>query len=315
MTAFIGLVILIVISVSLISYSFISSKNSRRDMVTRRLTNQNLPNSRNKISQQQDPAARWFKEKAAPILAKPVKPKSAEEQSNLKIKLANAGFRKENIAVTFLASKSVCGAIMLVLALVGTISAEMPIQKIFGFAAFAGGLGFMLPDAWLYLTIKTRQEKLTYALPDCLDLMVVSVEAGLGLDAAMMKVSQEMGKVHPELSEEFMLVNMEIQMGLTRSDALQNIAIRTGVPAIRSLSAILVQAEKFGTSIATALRTHAEGLRTKRRQEAEERAAKTAVKLVLPLILFIFPAIFVVLAGPAVLKLFEVLSSGALQGM
>jgi len=144
--------------------------------------------------------------------------------------------------------------------------------------------------------------------------MVVSVEAGLGLDAALLKVSQEMGKVHVELSEEFMLVNREIQMGLTRADALQNIAIRTGLPEIKSLAAMLVQAEKFGTSIASALRTHAETQRTKRRQEAEERAAKTAVKLVLPLILFIFPAIFVVLAGPAVLKLWEVLSSGILQG-
>jgi tight adherence protein C len=314
MTAFIGLVVLIVISVSLISYSFISSKNQQRDVVARRLNEQASTGTKNKTSQQEDPAARWFKEKAAPILAKPVKPKSAEEQSNLKIKLANAGFRKENVAMTFLASKSVCGAALLILALFATISSGSPIQKIFGCAAFAAGLGFMLPDGWLYMAIKGRQEKITYALPDCLDLMVVSVEAGLGLDAAMMKVSQEMGKVHPELAEEFMLVNMEIQMGLTRADALQNIAIRTGVPAIRSLSAILVQAEKFGTSIATALRTHAEGLRTKRRQEAEERAAKTAVKLVLPLILFIFPAIFVVLAGPAVLKLFSVLSSGILQG-
>jgi tight adherence protein C len=315
MTVFIGLAILIVVSVSLISYSFIGSRNQQRDVVARRLSDQTQPNTRSKTIQQDDTATRWFKEKAAPILAKPVKPKSAEEQSNLKIKLANAGFRKENVPMTFLACKSIFGVGLLILTLVFTISSGMPIQKIFGFAAFAGGLGFMLPDGWLYLTIKGRQEKLTYALPDCLDLMVVSVEAGLGLDAAMMKVSQEMGKVHPELAEEFMLVNMEIQMGLTRSDALSNIAIRTGVPAIRSLSAILVQAEKFGTSIASALRTHAEGLRTKRRQEAEERAAKTAVKLVLPLILFIFPAIFVVLAGPAVLKLFQVLSSGVLQGM
>jgi len=186
--------------------------------------------------------------------------------------------------------------------------------KVFGSAAFAAGLGFMLPDIWLYLTAKSRGEKITHGLPDCLDLMVVSVEAGLGLDAALIRVSQEMGKVHAEMAEEFMLVNMEIQMGLTRADALQNLALRTGVSELKSLSAILIQAEKFGTSIATALRSHAESLRTKRRQQAEERAAKTAVKLTLPLILFIFPTIFVVLAGPAVLKLFQVLGNGSLSG-
>ena len=142
--------------------------------------------------------------------------------------------------------------------------------------------------------------------------MVVSVEAGLGLDAALLRVSNEMGKVHPELAEEFMLVNMEIQMGLSRAEALTNLAIRTGVPSLKSLSAMLIQAEKFGTSIAKALRTHADTLRVKRRQEAEERAAKTAVKLILPLILFIFPAIFIVLAGPAVMKLWDVLTSGIL---
>jgi len=312
MSVFIGLVVMVMISISLISYSFITTKNQQRDIISRRLKDQK--NSQKTKNQQNDLAARWFKEKAAPILAKPVAPKSASEQSNLKIRLANAGFRKEKAAVPFLSSKTICAVTLMLGTLVTMWAGEHTIQKIFGAALFAGASGFLLPDLWLYLATKPRQEHIVHGLPDCLDLMVVSVEAGLALDAALIKVSQEMGKVHKELSEEFMLVTMEIQMGLTRADALMNIAIRTGVPELKSLAAILVQAEKFGTSVATALRTHAETLRTKRRQEAEERAAKTAVKLIMPLLFFIFPAIFVVLAGPAALRLIDVLSSGVLQG-
>ncbi len=313
MSTIIGISVLLVVSVSLMVYSFVSGKAQQRDALNRRLRQNTDPTIKTRV-QQEDITTRWFKEKAAPLLARPVGPKSASDQSNLKIKLANAGLRKENTATIFLASKTIGGVVLLIGALVMTITQGSSPQKIFGAAAFAGGLGFLLPDIWLYLAAKSRGEKITMALPDCLDLMVVSVEAGLGLDAALIRVSQEMGKVHPELSDEFMVVNMEIQMGLTRADALQNLAIRSGVPELKSLSAILIQAEKFGTSIATALRTHAESLRTKRRQQAEERAAKTAVKLVLPLILFIFPAIFVVLAGPAVLKLFQVLGNGVLTG-
>jgi tight adherence protein C len=313
MTLLIGIIALVIVSVSLISYSFIGTKAQQRELLSRRL-NGDLPNGKTKNSPQEDAAAKWFKEKAAPMLAKPVTPKSIEEQSNLKIKLANAGYRQDNLAMTFLASKTILGIIALVVSLIFTMSAGMAVQKIFGISAFAGGLAFLLPDVWLCLAASERKTKIRYGLPDCLDLMVVSVEAGLGLDAALLKVSQEMNKVHPELAEEFMLVNREIQMGLTRADALTNIAIRTGVPELKSLAAILIQAEKFGTSIATALRSHADTMRTKRRQEAEERAAKTAVKLTLPLILFIFPAIFVVLAGPAMLKLVEVLTSGVLKG-
>ncbi len=311
MLAIIGMGILIAISFGLITYSFITTRASQRELVSRRLKGDKGAQEDKKKSEN-TATAKWFKEKAAPILAKPVKPKSASEQSNLKIKLANAGFRKESAPVIFLASKTALGLGLLILTLITSLSAGYPAKKIFSIVAFAAGFGFMLPDLWIYLTAKSRAEEIRHGLPDCLDLMVVSVEAGLGLDAALLRVSSEMGKVHPELAEEFMLVNMEIQMGLSRAEALRNLAIRTGVPEIKSLSAMLIQAEKFGTSIAKALRTHADTLRVKRRQEAEERAAKTAVKLILPLILFIFPAIFIVLAGPAVMKLWDVLTSGIL---
>ena len=182
-------------------------------------------------------------------------------------------------------------------------------RNILGLTVFAGALGLMLPNLWLALAIKSRKEKIRHGMPDSLDLMVVTIEAGLGLDAALRRVSEEIKTVHPELSEELVLASLETQMGLSRAESLNNLALRTDVSEMKSLTAILIQAERFGTSIAQAVRTHADSMRVKRSQQAEERAAKTAVKLILPLILFIFPALFVVLAGPAMMKLFETLSS------
>jgi tight adherence protein C len=157
---------------------------------------------------------------------------------------------------------------------------------------------------------KQRAEKIRNGLPDSLDLMVISVEAGLGLDAAIQRVGEEMRRVHPELSEEMTIATLETQMGVPRSEALTNLAARTAVPEMKSLVAVVTQAEKFGTSIAKALRTQADSLRIKRRLRAEERAQKTSVKLMLPLILFIFPAMFIVLLGPAMLQIMRVFLKG-----
>lgn len=304
--------VMVVVSLTLISYSVVASRSQQRELVSRRL--RDAKTAIGKQKGEKTLAGRWFKEKAAPVLAKPAKPKSASEQSTLRLKLANAGIRNENTPTLFLASKSALGLTLGVLVLLASASSGHDGQKIFGMTVFAAGCGFMLPDLWLRLAISSRAEKITHGLPDCLDLMVISVEAGLGLDAALQRVSQEMNTVHPELAEEFTLTTMEVQMGIARGEALKNLAGRAAVPEIKSLTAMLIQAEKFGTSIANALRIHSDTLRTKRRQQAEERAAKTAVKLILPLILFIFPAIFVVLAGPAVLKLAETLTSGVLTG-
>jgi len=307
-----GIVILTVISVTLISYSVVSLRLQQRELLQRRMKETTAAPT--KPARQETSAGKWFKEKAAPMLAKPVKLKSTSDQSNLRIKLARAGLRREGTPTIFLASKSVFAAVLATFALIASLGSGHPTERIFGIVAFAAGAGFMLPDLWLKLAQKSRAEQLTRGLPDCLDLLVVSVEAGLGLDAAFSRVSQEMSRVHRELAEEFTLTTMETQMGIARSEALENLALRTGVPELKSLTAILIQAERFGTSIANALRVHADTLRTKRRQAAEEKAAKTAVKLILPLILFIFPAIFVVLAGPAVLKLWQTLSGGVLTG-
>ena len=199
-----------------------------------------------------------------------------------------------------------CG---LILSLVAGFASHLALPMALGLGAFCTGAGMMLPDLWLALMTSGRKTKIRYGLPDTLDLLVVSVESGLALDGAIKRVGEEMAPVHPELSEEMRIATMECQMGLPRGEALENMARRSGVDEVRSLVSIITQAEKFGTSVAKALRNQAESLRTKRRQQAEERAQKTAVKLMIPLVLFIFPAMFVVLGGPAVLNVVKQMKS------
>ena len=180
-----------------------------------------------------------------------------------------------------------------------------------GFVLIGAAVGFMLPNTWLGMAVSKRQGQIRQALPDCLDLMVISVESGLGLDAAMQRVSDEMHRVHPTLAGEFQLVTRETQMGIPRSESMTNCSKRTGVEEVQSLVAIINQAERFGSSVARALRNQSAALRVKRRQAAEEKAQKTAVKLMAPLIMFIFPAIMVVIGGPAMLKMYDVLINGS----
>ena len=162
---------------------------------------------------------------------------------------------------------------------------------------------FYLPDVVVGYLGNRRKQAIFHSLPDALDLLVVCVEAGLGLDHAMRKVSDEMKRTHPVLSEEFALTNFHLQMGRPRAEALHELGVRTGVSDLRSLAAVLIQADKFGSSIAQALRVQSDSMRIRRRQLAEEKAAKTAVKLLFPLVLFIFPGIFVVLVGPAAIAM------------
>jgi tight adherence protein C len=173
-------------------------------------------------------------------------------------------------------------------------------------ATFA--VGYLLPDMWLTWRVSVRQRKLRKALPDALDLLVICVEAGLGLDQALMKVSQDMRIAHPELSEELQFVNLEMRIGKTRIDALRELARRTGLDDIKSLVAMLIQTERFGTSIAQSLRVYSDDMRLKRRQRAEEMSAKTSVKMVPALVFFIFPALMVVILGPAIITLMHQLS-------
>ena len=174
----------------------------------------------------------------------------------------------------------------------------------------AGLLGFMLPDFWLTSKVRRRQHRIRLGLPDALDLLVVCVEAGLALDQALLRVSQELSIAHPELCEEISVVNAEMRLGKTRLEALRDLSSRTGVEDIQSLVAMLIQTERFGTSVAQSLRVHSDTLRMKRRQRAEEAAAKVAVKMVPVLVFLIFPALYVVILGPAVITLVRQLGSG-----
>ncbi len=171
--------------------------------------------------------------------------------------------------------------------------------------AFATLGGYLLPEFWLTSRVRRRQQILRLSLPDCLDLLVVCVEAGLALDQAFLRVTQELRIAHPELCEELDLVNAEIRIGRTRIEALHELSNRTGVDDIKALVAMLVQTDRFGTSIAQSLRVHSDELRTKRRQRGEELAAKATVKMIPALVFFIFPALFVVLLGPAVISIFR----------
>ena len=168
-------------------------------------------------------------------------------------------------------------------------------------------LGFYLPDIWLRQKTDKRKEKILNALPDALDLLVVCVESGMGLDSAIYRVAQEMRLNSPELSDELQLMNLELRAGKSRRDALKNLALRTNLEEINSLVTLLIQTDQFGTSMADALRIYSDSYRTQRYQRAEELAAKLPVKLIFPLVVFIFPALFVVLLGPAAISIYNAL--------
>ena len=168
-------------------------------------------------------------------------------------------------------------------------------------------LGFYLPDIWLRQKADKRKEKILNALPDALDLLVVCVESGMGLDSAIYRVAQEMRLNSPELSDELQLMNLELRAGKSRRDALKNLASRTNLEEINSLVTLLIQTDQFGTSMADALRIYSDAYRTQRYQRAEELAAKLPVKLLFPLVVFIFPALFVVLLGPAAISIYKAL--------
>jgi tight adherence protein C len=180
-------------------------------------------------------------------------------------------------------------------------------------ALFGAFFGYLMPGIVLARMAKRRQHKIRLGLPDALDLLVVSVEAGLGLDQAIQRVGQELDYAHPDLCEEMRLINLELRAGKPRGEALHNLGARTGVDDVVSLVAMLAQTDKFGTSVAQSLRVHSDTLRTKRRQRAEEAAAKTGVKMVFPLVICIFPAIWVVTIGPAALTFIKVFSPMAAE--
>lgn len=227
---------------------------------------------------------------------------SSKDLSATKLMLVRAGYRRPEALMALRGAKVILPIAFAIIVYVSGLTESNNGMFVWILALVAG---FLVPDMWLSRRVRKRQTILRKALPDALDLLVVCIEAGLGLDQAFMRVSQELRITHPELCGELDLVNAQIRIGRTRIESMRELASRTGVDDIKALVAMLIQTDRFGTSVSQSLRVHADDMRLKRRQRAEEAAAKTPVKMVPPLVFFIFPALFVVILGPAIITIFR----------
>lgn len=234
-------------------------------------------------------------------------PISARDAGLTRRMLMAAGYRSDFAVPVYYAVRVILAAFLFLCALAarpfvvpGFVTGTM-------FLIGAAAAGYFLPAMWLDRQVDSRRERLRFALPDALDLLVVGVEAGLGLDQALHTVARELRDAHPDLADEFNIVHLEMRAGTSRAEALRNLARRTGERSVRQLTSIMIQSDRFGTSMAEALRTHSDFMRVRRRQEAEERANKVGVKLVFPIFFFILPSMLVVAAGSGVLQLVKYL--------
>ncbi|HET6372041.1 MAG TPA: type II secretion system F family protein [Candidatus Polarisedimenticolia bacterium] len=224
--------------------------------------------------------------------------------------LLYSGYRSRSSLRVFQLTRLTCALVLACIPL--ALVSRIPVQPrhLFLLAAVLGLVGFLLPKVYLRIKAARRQHRLRLSLPDALDLLVVCVEAGMGLNQAIVRVSEELRETHPEISDEFRLVNLEIRAGRTRPEALRSLGERTGVDDIISLASMIIQTDRFGTSIARSLRVHSDSLRTERRQRAEEAAAKTTIKLIFPLMFCIFPSLLVIILGPAALHFMHAFGAG-----
>jgi tight adherence protein C len=226
----------------------------------------------------------------------------------MQAKFLEAGIRSKNAIMMFFGSKVMLAILIagLFLSLQLAISRRFTMTQVIFAAMVLAAVGFYLPNIWLRIKTARRKEEITVGFPDALDLLVVCAEAGMGLDAAMKRVGDEIRLSNKVLSEELNLLNMELRAGKSRREALRDLGVRTGLEDVASLSTLLIQTDKFGTSVAQALRVQSDSMRAKRTQRVEELAAKLPVKLLFPTILFIFPSLFVVLMGPALISVYRI---------
>ena len=252
-------------------------------------------------------------ETLAARLAEPINklvPPSAANAKKLQRELMQAGYRSPSAPAIFRVSQLFSMLFFPMVIVMIWIVLARPLDDALLPALIALGAGFVLPRFILNRMMASRKLRITWGLADALDLMVITMEAGLGLNAAMLRVCEELRPVHPDISKEFELANLEIRVGRERSEALRNLADRTGVEDLNSLVAMLIQADRFGTSIARAVRVYSDSLRTKRRQRAEQAAQKAAFKLLLPLGGLLFPTMFIIILGPALLNISDLMSGG-----
>lgn len=279
--------------------------------VENRLEEMRNPRSRTVATTAADDKAKKKSEALAAVLERATSPLASTvkgtdaQMSKLRERMLHAGFRREQAPIVFKGGQLILGGIGLFLGgIVGVIMDGLTTQLAVK-ALIAGGIGFYLPEIVLWAMARKRKEAIFLGLPDALDLMVVCVEAGLGLDQALRKVGEEMKKSHKVIADEYNVANQQLQFGRSRAEVLHALGYRSGVDDLKQLASILIQADKFGSSVGQALRVQSDAMRVKRRQIAEEKAAKTAVKMIFPLVLFIFPGIFVVLVGPAAINMYR----------
>lgn len=245
--------------------------------------------------------------KAAGPVARLATPSTEEEITKVRAKFLHAGFRDTSAPIVFFAAKALLAIGLPVLLLTLTNVRAAPGYQPMLYLLLAGAFGYYLPNGVLARLTAIRQRELFEAFPDALDLIIVCVEAGISLDAAIARAASEIGLRSPKLAEELTLVGLELRVGASRDRALRNLAARTGLDEISSFVAMMLQADRFGTSVAESLRVHADTLRVRRRQRAEEQAAKIPLKMLFPLIFFIFPSLLLVLMGPALIQVYRVL--------
>ncbi|HZQ94192.1 MAG TPA: type II secretion system F family protein [Candidatus Sulfotelmatobacter sp.] len=291
------LAILIFIAVALAVFAFLAAAYAPSSVLGARLRSLSWQRP-----QREKPAIKERFEQALDPLSKAL-PLSPTDTNRTRGWLIQAGYRESRHLTLFQGTRVLFAAIgfVSVLAISGLNSPPLLI----GVTA----LGFFIPRFFLKRMITDRQSRIRVGMPDALDLTVICVEAGLSLDQAMMRVGEDLRHAHPDLSDEFYLMNLELRAGKPRAEALRNLYNRTGVDDIKALVTTLVQTDRFGTSIAQALRVHSDSLRTERRQRAEEQAAKTTIKMVPPLVVFVLPSIIIVTLGPAIIQLYRTLVS------
>lgn len=259
--------------------------------------------------EQQQGMVKWIPKIAALIgpAAKLTTPKEQWLTSRVRRRMINAGFHDERAPLFFYGAKTIFAVALPFVLFILTLPMALDSGSILVLVVLTAAIGYYTPNIYLMWHIRERQREIFNAFPEALDLMVVCVEAGLGLDAAIARVGEEIGRSCPALGDEFHLTNLELRAGHSREAALRNLAIRTGVDDIHTLVAMLIQSEKFGTSVAESLRVHADTMRNKRMLRAEEAAQKLPVKLIFPVVLLIFPSLFMVLLGPSILTMVKLL--------
>ena len=279
---------------------------SHRDPIEQRLRPSG-PDTAAAASKNSGPDFSELLQRVGQTVGRPLAPRTEAETVDLRRRLNHAGLYSRTAMSAFIGARmlfllgGLIGASLIGLAL---FRDKNPLLVLL-FAVVGGMCGYLGPTFWLDWRIRSNQLRMEHALPDALDLLVVCVESGLTMDAAFQRVGREVALAHPTMARELATAHLETQMGVPRMDALRNIYRRTGSVAIQSLTAMLIQADRFGTSIADALRIYSESLRVKRRYKAEERAATAAVKISFPLVLFVFPALLIVIGGPALLRIRE----------